>query len=195
MVKDLPPNWPSIQKQNLIVGHQLRMRNANVDDAAFILGLRLDPAINKHLSVVSPDLADQIAWLAAYAEDSSQAYFVIEYRDGRPIGTVRFYDAREDSFCWGSWIIKPGSHPSSAAESVAIVYSYARRLGFQRSHFEVRKDNERVWRAHERSGAERTGEDDVSYFYSMSTRCIDTVIKKYSDLLPNGITLCGDAED
>ena len=44
----------------------------------------------------------QAAWMQRYTDDRSQAYFVIETLDGRPLGTVRLYDAREGSFCWGS---------------------------------------------------------------------------------------------
>ncbi len=66
--------------------------------------------------------------------------------NGEPIGTVRLYDARQNSFCWGSWILKAGSPKHAAIESALMVYAYAvDHLSSQSAHFDVRKDNEGVW--------------------------------------------------
>lgn len=70
---------PKLCKAARVVGKTLTFRDANVDDAAFILSLRTDKEKSRYLSAVSGELADQQAWLKRYAHVDDQAYFIIEY--------------------------------------------------------------------------------------------------------------------
>ena len=177
-----------IRKARCIRGKTLVLRNAVVADAAFILSLRTNPQKSRHLSKVSDDLDAQVAWLISYEERDTEAYFVIEDVRGIPLGTVRIYDAQDDSFCWGSWILLENTPSSAAIESALIVYAYAlESLGFQSAHYQVQKANERVWRFHERFGAERTSENEVQYEYRLSNAAIKSSIDRYRRYLPNGI--------
>lgn len=165
-------------------------RDATVADAAFILGLRTDMRKARHLSTTSPDLAQQAAWLERYATATDQAYFIIEARDGKPLGTVRLYDPQDNSFCWGSWILKDGAPPQAAIESALMVYAYAiDHLGFQKAHFDVRKGNEHVWKFHERFGAKRTGESEQDYFYLLDAESAEASRKRYQKYLPDPLTI------
>ncbi|MCX9542686.1 GNAT family N-acetyltransferase, partial [Vibrio cholerae] len=86
----------------------VRLRFVTEQDAEFILQLRLDDKYNQFLSSVSPDLKSQKDWIRKYKDDErnkKQFYFIIERLDGTPCGTVRIYDLRDESFCWGSWIL------------------------------------------------------------------------------------------
>jgi RimJ/RimL family protein N-acetyltransferase len=97
-----------------------------------------------------------------------EAYFVIEV-DGQPQGSLRLYDYRPsvDSFCWGSWIIRPGASPSTAYQSAILVYDLAfGSLRFDRSHFDVRQANVSVWKFHEKMGARLVREDSLDRFYA-----------------------------
>lgn len=164
------------------------LRNADATDAAFILGLRTDLQKAQYLSYTPFDLDRQRAWLESYATKKDQAYFVIESLNAEPFGTVRLYDAQGDSFCWGSWIIKAGSPNHAAIESALMVYAYAiDRLGFQQAHFDVRKENEHVWRFHERFGSMRILETDRDYFYQIDSVAIAKSRMKYRKFLPNPI--------
>lgn len=157
----------AIRKAALLEGNKLTFRDAVVSDAAFILSLRIDAEKSRYLSPVKPDMAAQEAWLQKYAETSNQAYFIIEHR-GEAIGTVRLYDPKQASFCWGSWILNHNSPVNAAIESALMVYAYAvDHLGFQEAHFDVRKDNESVWRFHERFGALKQGEKEIDYQYKI----------------------------
>ena len=177
-----------ICKAKCIRGKTLALRNAVVADAAFILSLRTNPEKSKHLSKVSDDLDSQVAWLISYEERDTEAYFIIEDSHGIPLGTVRIYDAQGDSFCWGSWILVENAPSSAAVESALMVYSYALgSLGFQRAHFQVNKANERVWRFHERFGAERIRENEVQYEYTLSNAAIKSAIDRYRRYLPDSI--------
>lgn len=92
---------PVFIKPKKVVGNNLIFRNATEEDAAFILELRTDAKKSQHISKTSADLVQQQAWLGKYSGDSQQVYFVILNKDLEKVGTVRLYDIRDNSFCWG----------------------------------------------------------------------------------------------
>jgi RimJ/RimL family protein N-acetyltransferase len=168
-------------------GRTIRMRLARPDDAQFIYDIRSDEDRTRHRSAIGADVASQRAWLERYLEreaTGSEFYFVIEDASG-PVGALRLYDYRGDSFSWGSWIIRPGTHPSVAMESALCVYELAfGPLGFERAHFEVRKGNERVIAFHERFGARRVGEDELHYLFNFGKDDYAAARKRYAKFLP-----------
>ena len=180
---------PRLGKARRLQGKTLVFRDAAVEDADFILGLRTDEAKSRHLSRVSGALADQQAWLAAYAQREGEAYFVIEGLAGDRLGTVRLYDARvidgQPSFCWGSWILSDTASSSAAIESALMVYAYALdTLGFTNAHFQVNLGNERVCAFHERFGARRVSQDEVEIEYTLANEAIREAMKRYARFLP-----------
>ncbi|MDZ4304962.1 MAG: GNAT family N-acetyltransferase, partial [Pseudomonas sp.] len=86
----------------------VRLRLIEESDAEFVLKLRLDNNYNQFLSSVNPSIEAQREWINKYKGDEQkgiQYYFIIERLDGVPCGTVRLYDFKGNSFCWGSWIL------------------------------------------------------------------------------------------
>jgi RimJ/RimL family protein N-acetyltransferase len=149
---------------------ETRFRHATVEDSEFLLGLRLDPLRNQNISATSGELKSQILWMESYLKRYNQgceAYFIIEV-DGQPQGTLRLYDylSDQDSFCWGSWIIRPGAPALTAYQSAILVYDLAfGSLKFTRAHFDVRQANISVWKFHEKMGAKLVREDTQDRFY------------------------------
>ena len=188
---DLPtPEQPRLRKAASLRGQHLLLRNAGPDDAAFIWQLRRNAARNAYMSPTSAELADQQAWLARYAQDDAQAYFLItQQASGEPLGTVRLYDAQGQSFCWGSWMMVPGAPATAAMESALIVYHYALSLGFRAAHFEVHAANAPVRRFHERFGAKCTGQRDDQLQYELAAADLQAAMVKYSRWLPRGIQI------
>lgn len=185
---------PSVRRAARLQGKTLVLRDATVDDAEFILGLRTDEVKSRHLSRTSGALADQQAWLAAYARRDGEAYFVIEDLAGAKLGTVRLYDARvidgQSSFCWGSWILSDAAPSSAAIESALIVYAYALdTLGFTNAHFQVNLANERVCAFHERFGARRVSQDEVEIEYTLANASIREAMRRYARFLPDPLTV------
>lgn len=180
---------PIFMKPRTVRGHRVVFRNANADDASFILELRTDPKKGQFLSATPNDLELQREWLRRYVRDDEQIYFIIEDCSGEPYGTVRLYDFQGDSFCWGSWILKDGRPSGFAIESALMVYQFALTLGFTAAHFDVRKGNESVWQFHERFGAARVRESDEDYFYSITLSDIQKSLEKYKKYLPAGIVV------
>ncbi len=186
-----PATSPRLRKADVFAGKTLAFRDARISDAAFIHGLRSDEHKSRHLSPVSPRLSDQVAWLEGYRQRDDQAYFIIESalnvpgKPAEPLGTVRLYDAQGDSFCWGSWILKDGAPATAAIESALMVYAYALdALGFRDAHFQVRRDNQRVWAFHERFGANRVSEDAAEFRYTLSNAAIRAAMQRYQRFLP-----------
>jgi RimJ/RimL family protein N-acetyltransferase len=168
-------------------GQAIDLRLVEVDDAAFILGLRLDPRLSRFLSPTPPSIESQRRWLADYKDRERQGneyYFIIESKERQPCGTVRLYDFRGDSFSWGSWVIRPGSPPWISVESALLVYRCGfEELGFAESHFEVCKDNARVVAFHRRFGAQVVCEDDRHYYFRFLKASFFAVRERYEKMV------------
>jgi RimJ/RimL family protein N-acetyltransferase len=153
----------------ILRGKDIDLVSVTARDAEFTLSLRLDRELTRHISRVDQDLQGQLAWIERYLEREQKGeefYFVIADKSGNRLGTIRLYDFQGDSFCWGSWIIKPGSPPHVSIESALCIYEFAfGKLGFQRSHFDVRKTNARVLAFHARFGARIVREDELDFFF------------------------------
>lgn len=140
-------------------------------DAEFICGLRNDDSLNTFISTSTANVEAQKAWITMYKQKESRGdefYFIICKNDDTPIGTVRLYDFKENpkSFCWGSWILNGNKTKYAAVESALLVYeagfSY---LGFEQSHFEVMKGNDKVHSFHLKMGAQEIDEDEINTYY------------------------------
>jgi hypothetical protein len=71
-----------------------------------------------------------------------------------------------------------------------MVYAYAvDYLGFDQAHFDVRKNNDNVWRFHERFGATRIGETSHDYLYHIGQKEISSGRMRYGKYLPMPITV------
>jgi len=168
-----------------ISGHNIALRLVELDDAEFILRLRLDERLNRHISATGADLDSQIEWLRRYKErerEGREYYFIVEGTDGQPYGTVRLYDFHQDSFCWGSWIMLPGN-PAKAFESAVLAYECGfNKLGFAKSHFSVDKNNSRVVAFHKRFGAKVVREDETNYYFQSSRADFEAAKERYQRL-------------
>ncbi|WP_185267783.1 GNAT family N-acetyltransferase [Halopseudomonas xiamenensis] len=162
----------------------IRMRLVEEEDAEFILALRLDENYGKYLSSTDASVSKQRQWIRRYKQDEQagiQYYFIIERLDGVRCGTVRVYDLREDSFCWGSWILNQEKTRYAAVESAFLVYQFGfEELGFAQSHFDVMKDNQRVIAFHQKMGAEVVGEDEQNLYFTIQKADVAESKKKLS---------------
>jgi RimJ/RimL family protein N-acetyltransferase len=127
MSERLSGYWRLGLRHDLIVeGHGFRLRPVEIEDAAFILNLRSDPARNQYIHRGATDLLSQQEWLEKYFARGGDYYFVIENRaTGEAEGTVGIYDVNraERTAEWGRWIVRAGS--LAALESACLMYSAA----------------------------------------------------------------------
>jgi RimJ/RimL family protein N-acetyltransferase len=163
------------------------LRLIDVSDAEFVMSLRLDGRYNQFLSAVSSDINGQKEWIKQYKVDEVeglQFYFIIERNDGVPCGTIRVYDLREDSFCWGSWILNEDKTRYAALESAFLIYKFGfESLGFKKSHFDVMKGNEKVVSFHRKMGAIKIDEDKDNYYFEIYSDSVESKKKFLLDKL------------
>jgi len=161
----------------------IQLRFVEESDAEFILQLRMDKRYNQFLSSTSSDIQSQKEWIGKYKEKEAKKtefYFIIERLDGTPCGTVRIYDLRPESFCWGSWILNENKTKFSALESAFLVYLFGFSiLGYEKSHFDVMKGNEKVISFHERMGAIRVGEDEKNLYFEITKESVAATKEKW----------------
>lgn len=183
-LKELRRALPKLKKADYILGKNIRLRNAVVDDASFIVSLRTNLKKARFISETSDDISLQEKWLSQYVQNDEQVYFIIENLTGDSLGTVRLYDAIGLSFCWGSWILKDNLNPLISFESAVMVYCYALHLGFLMAHFDVRKNNTSVNKFHRKMGAICVSNDYRDNDYVISSDEIEAFLKKYEKFTP-----------
>jgi len=166
--------------KKFIAGTSINLRDITLDDVEFIFMLRSDTAKSRYLHTISPDIAEQYSYIQRYLTKEKEWYFIIEAKDGERLGTVRIYDVQEDSFCWGSWLIKDGAPMKTALESALLIYEYGfYTVGFTHVHFDVRKGNTRVQKFHESMGVWKTGETDDSILYGYSRNAYENIKARF----------------
>jgi RimJ/RimL family protein N-acetyltransferase len=176
---------PTIQQLSRVYGRNIVLANVQVEDAEFILSLRLDPDRSRFLTPVDPDIEKQREWIRSYLASKGQAYFVICDTSMRRLGTVRIHDAGGDSFSWGSWILSDGAPATAALESAVLVYHLATRIwGFRSAHFKVHRANVPVLAFHEKFGARRVSETGEEVHLRIAPEQIERSLKRYARYLP-----------
>ena len=156
----------------IIYGKNINMRTVEIEDAEFIYNMRQNQNKTKYLSKVTGTVESQKEWIKNYKqreENKKEFYFVIESKDSEKLGLVRMYDFQDESFCWGSWLIKEDAPKTTAIESALQIYEFGfYNLGFEKSHFDVRKGNDKVIAFHQRFGSKIIDEDELDYFFNFT---------------------------
>jgi RimJ/RimL family protein N-acetyltransferase len=141
----------------------------------------------KYLSKIDGTIETQKEWIKDYKErenKNQEFYFVIESKKQEKLGLVRMYDFKDKSFCWGSWLIKKDAPKTTAIESALQIYEFGfYNLEFEKSHFDVRKGNDKVIAFHKRFGAKIVDENDIEYFFNYEKSDYEAIKEKYRRFL------------
>ncbi len=166
-----------------IEGKYTNIREVEIGDAEFILSLRCDEKKSRFLHKTEYNIEAQQNYIKSKKGLSTEWYFIIEDKNNIPIGTYRIYDLKEDSFCIGSWLMVDGATPEQTLEGEYLVKMFAfQQTGFQKFHFDVRKDNKKVLRFHKMFGAKQTGETDLDYLFKCTKEDYLTNVKKFLNI-------------
>ena len=173
-----------------LLGKHISLRLVELSDAAFIYSLRSDKKA-KFLTQTTGGIQAQEEWIAAYKKREAlgeEFYFIIESLEGQSLGTIRIYDFKQDSFCWGSWLIKDSAPAYVGIESALCIYEFAFNvLGFRQSHFDVRKSNIKVVAFHQRCKAKIAREDSINYYFNFSNQDFASMKRYYAKYYSNAI--------
>ncbi|MEM9379882.1 MAG: GNAT family N-acetyltransferase [Planctomycetota bacterium] len=145
----------------VVEGPTFRLRPVRVEDAAIMVEIRTgDPLRSRFMNPTSPDVSLQVAYLEAYLERETDAYFVVERRgSAEPEGLVAVYDIGEEGpgrAEWGRWVLRPGS--VAALESAWLTYRAAfEHLDLDLVYCRTVAANEQVVTFHDSCGLVRHG--------------------------------------
>lgn len=155
--------------------YDFQMRLVDESDAEFIIALRMDPILSKHLSKTPNEISAQREWIKRYKireAEKKEFYFVSESYSGEKYGLTRIYNFKFDRFELGSWIFK-----KNIDEMISIRADIATRdfaffhLGFEKCLFAVAKDNKSVLKYHEMFGPviEKQDRNEIKFRLDKST--------------------------
>jgi len=140
-------------------------------DADFIVELRSNQSLAKHLHQTSADVATQKEWIKKYKEREAlgkEFYFISVRYNGERLGLNRIYNIQSDKFDIGSWIFKKGIEESIPILSDIAVRDFAfNKLGLRRCFFDVRKENKSVIRYHHLYKPKLIEEDEMNFYFEL----------------------------
>ena len=148
----------------------LHARLVREDDAAFILGLRIDPKRSRFIHSTDNDVGKQIQWIKNYKnrEKIGSDYYFIYSFEGKPIAVNRLYDITYDCATCGSWLCKDALLPEQSVSTLILLRDILFEiLNLDYDRFDVRKANKQVLKLHKMFGARITGETDIDFFLEL----------------------------
>lgn len=134
-------------------GYSYKLRPVTLDDAAFILKIRIeDKERTRYLHAVPDDLSLEEKWIEEYFQRAGDYFFVIENKfTGEKEGTIAIYDEIDGKAEWGRWVLQKGSMAS--VESVYLLYSIAfHKLNLNELFCRTVEDNQSVVAFHTSTG-------------------------------------------
>ncbi len=149
----------------------IHVRLVNEGDAEFILQLRTDEKLGRFIHSTDNDLQKQIEWIREYKkreQEGLEYYFIYSYKE-ECFGLNRIYNRTKDNATTGSWICKPGMNINEVIASFLIERDiYFEILGYPYVVFDVRKQNHKVLRMHQRFPIELIKENEQNYFFKLT---------------------------
>lgn len=166
-----------------ITGTHVNLRYVTVNDAEFIVNLRLKNG--QYLSKIDPDPKKQIKWIKLYKnkeKEEKEFYFIIN-NASKKVGLIRIYDIdyNKNSFTFGSFIIdKDLCHKYTALESILLIFKYAFiKLNLEECYFDCRINNDIANNFYIRLGCKIIKEDSLNYYYKYTK---DIFNKEFNNL-------------
>jgi len=139
-------------------------------DAGFILSLRTNARLSRHLSPTEDNLEVQRKWINNYKEREAKGteyYFLYSDKDNRPIGVFRVYNITKDSLTSGSWLSNPSEDALIAAKTdLFLIELIFEELKVSKCFIDVRKDNKKMIRYHNMF-FKRLAEDEQNIYFFM----------------------------
>lgn len=167
-----------------IEGKYVNLREVMVDDAAFILNVRTSSKASQFLNKTENDIEKQIAYIKKYLTLDNEWYFLIERKDGTPLGTNSIYNVHGNEFTGGRWCMVDDSRPEEVLESAILGWNYAFNvLNLQKDSYDVRKANTKVLRYHRMWGARYIREDDLDCYFEMTKEIFNNNKQRFLDML------------
>lgn len=165
----------------------LQIRLAEESDAAFILRLRTDISLSRHIHFTDSNIENQKLWIREYKKREQagiEFYFIFSDSNGIPLGVSRIYNITPSFFTIGSWIFIPTAPQGSAILGDIICREFAfEKFDGKDCHFEVRKENKTVLKYHHTYSPEFLYEEGEDLYFKLSYSNFERQKKRYLKLL------------
>ena len=165
----------------------LYLSSVNINDAKYILKLRLNKNLSKFLNKTSSSLKLQKEWINQYLERNkvgNEYYFKFQIKkknNFKNIGLARVVNLGNKQFHFGSWIIENGFKKFLSLESIFAIYEFAFiTKKFKVNKMWIHKKNKKVLLIHEALGARKQYEDSKQIYYNYTINKYLIVKKKFN---------------
>ncbi len=146
----------------------LDCRLVDEGDVDFILTLRTNKELTKHIHQTEDNRDLQITWLRGYKkrEEEGREYYFIFFYQGKPVGLNRLYNRSELYAVTGSWLCDPDTE-SWIPIAINMLFNEVvfDVLNIQLVVCDVRKTNKMVNRYHKMVGDVKVHESEIDNFY------------------------------
>ncbi len=126
-----------------ISGKYVSLRAVDTEDAAFILKLRLDKKMKQFIHDTPNDRSLQEKWIEAQRQREDDYYFLIQSKEGRPLGTISLYEINGASGELGRWV--SCGNACENLESALLLHDFAyEKMALEEVHTCTMIQNEKV---------------------------------------------------
>ena len=140
---------------HVIEGRSIRLRSACLADVEFTYNIRQDKEKIQYLHQVSGTLKEQEEWLTKQRERQGDYFFVVETKDGEPIGTTGVCNMKDQEGEGGRFILY--GNPVQTAEASMLGYDFAfYECGLKKVWVKVHEDNTHIHSYVRRFGAKES---------------------------------------
>ncbi len=172
----------------VIQGIGINLRPVEEKDAEFIFVLRRDKERTKYVHSISGTVEDQRKWIRLQREREGDYYFIVEDKEGKPIGALGYYDIKDKNGEMGRMVIN-GSFAQNCDAIVQIRKFAFETIGAEFVRCTVVDGNKPVIAQLKRLGGVQTGsfidEKDgfVVLVFQVSKEAYDARKEKYIKLV------------
>ena len=159
-----------IINNDVLCGKYVNLRQAEEKDAEFTLKLRLDERFSGFfVTKVNNNIDVQKNFINKCLNSEEEYFFIVEDKQGNPLGTTSIYNVSKHEFTSGRWIMLPSASFQQVVEGEFLMKNYAFNI-LQKDimHLDVIKENAKVLFFHKQWGAKETHRDDKEVFLTLS---------------------------
>lgn len=176
MLKTMPENFT-------LDRYGLHTRLVDISDSEFILSIRTNEKLSKHIHPTRNSIECQKKWIMEYKKREAEGedfYFIFEKPKGVRLGVCRIYSITESSFTTGSWVFAKNA-PMGAGilgdiitkEIAFYLYPKSKQL------FDIRKENVNVIGFAKSFHPIQIGEDKENLYFENTKMNFDKYKERY----------------
>ncbi len=170
----------------IIEGKNINLREINIDDAEFLLSLRISPLYNKYLNKTGNDIDKQIEYIKNNILKNDDFYFIIESKKHKKYGCIRIYNITKNLCTNGSWIVIHNAPYNYGIESYFLIFDlafYYFKVKYALSS--MNKNNSTLIKFYKRMGLKITSQDHKQYHFSYSKERYEGIRNIYKRFTTN----------